>query len=256
MSDFSFDVVEKVSQKKPFIMIYGPAGVGKTTFAANAKKPIFIQTEDGSGELTIRTIKDGIFTSFEEVMAGLRYLYKNADEIDFDSLVIDSIDHLEPLVWKYVCQKNDWDSIESPGYGRGYIECDKAWQELIGALCLLKDKKGITIIVLAHDQIRIANDPMVEPYDIHEIKLHKRATALWKENADVIGLLRTIIVKDQKTGKAKGGTSPTLFVRPNAAYTAKTRYLTMPASIPISANDGWHDFAQYIPVLSNNKNEE
>ena len=31
----------------PRIMIYGSEGVGKSTFAANAPKAVFIQTEDG-----------------------------------------------------------------------------------------------------------------------------------------------------------------------------------------------------------------
>ena len=38
----------------PRIMIYGSEGVGKSTFAASAPKPIFIQTEDGLGEIDCR----------------------------------------------------------------------------------------------------------------------------------------------------------------------------------------------------------
>ncbi|MBO5680941.1 MAG: AAA family ATPase, partial [Lentisphaeria bacterium] len=35
--------------KPPRLMIYGQEGIGKSTFAAAAPNPIFIQTEDGLG---------------------------------------------------------------------------------------------------------------------------------------------------------------------------------------------------------------
>lgn len=37
--------------RPPRLMIYGQEGVGKSTFGANAPAPIFIQTEDGLGEI-------------------------------------------------------------------------------------------------------------------------------------------------------------------------------------------------------------
>ena len=37
--------------RPPRIMIYGAEGVGKSTFAASAPNPVFIQTEDGLGEI-------------------------------------------------------------------------------------------------------------------------------------------------------------------------------------------------------------
>ena len=37
--------------KPPRIMIYGSEGVGKSTFGASAPNAIFVQTEDGLGEI-------------------------------------------------------------------------------------------------------------------------------------------------------------------------------------------------------------
>ena len=37
--------------KPPRIMVYGQEGVGKSTFGASAPDPVFIQTEDGLGEI-------------------------------------------------------------------------------------------------------------------------------------------------------------------------------------------------------------
>lgn len=255
MSDeFGFEVKQRTSEKKPLMVIYGPSGTGKTTFGNSAGRALFIQTEDGGGELSLSTLKDGIFTSYEEVMAALRYIYGQCKDgnFDYDTLVIDSIDHLEPLVWQYVCEKGKVDSIEKydGGYGKGYIEADKAWMKLINALLLLRDNCNMSIICLAHEIVRVVNDPMNEPYDAHELKLHKRAVALWKEKSDMIGLLKNMVVRDSKSGKGRGGTSPTLLVRPNAAYTAKTRYKAMPGMIQIPLDNGWDEVSRYIPALN------
>lgn len=248
MNNFTFSLESRESKDKPFIVIYGPAGVGKTTFANNAPNNVFLQTEQGSGELTLRTLKDGVFTSYHEFMAALRYVYQAGDDID--TVIIDSIDHLEPLVWQAVCEDNNWESIESPGYGRGYIESDKYWQRLISALNRLRKEKGKTIIAIAHDIVRTVNDPTAEPYDAHDFKLHKRAVALWKEHADVIGLIRNPVTVDSKTKKVKGGVTPTLYTRPSAAYIAKSRYAEIPAMMPLDQETGWKDFAEAIPVLN------
>jgi len=248
---FSFEVATRSSEKPPFMIIYGPSGTGKTTLASQSENNVFIQTEDGAGELILNTLKEGVFTSVDELLAALRHIYMNPDGIN--SIVIDTLDHLEPLVWRHVCENNNppWDSIESPGYGRGYIECDKVWMRIIDALLKIRDKKGIAIICLAHEIVRSVGDPQNGPYDAHELKLHKRAVALWKEKSDMIGLLKNTVVVDSKTGKGKGGTSPTLLVRPHAAYTAKTRYKAMPPMIPINIDTGWVDITKFIPFYKN-----
>lgn len=256
MTDFSFEPQVKKETKPPFMVIYGPSGVGKTTLPSYADGVVYLPTEDGAGELELLTLKDGVFNSVEEFIAAVRYVYKNCEEMGMQTVIVDSLDHLEPLVWKHVCEENSWDSIETPGYGRGYVECDKQWRRIIDALMRLRDDKNITVVCIAHDIVRIVNDPQNGPYDAHELKLHKRAVALWKEKSDLIGLLKNQVVVDQKTGKGKGGTTPTLFVRPNAAYTAKTRYTKMPGQMPIGINDGWTKLIQHIPYFNKNTQDE
>lgn len=253
MSDFEFNIGPRKRDKAPFMVIYGPAGTGKTSFAHHAPGNVFIQTEDGAGELVLNTMKDDTFQTYDEIMAALRYIYANPEGIRV--VAIDTIDHLEPIVWKHVCAINNWDSIETPGYGKGYIECDAAWMKLINALVMLRDKHNIAIVALAHEIVRQVNDPQNGPYDAHELKLHKRAVALWKEKADMIGLLKNAVVVDQKTGKGKGGTTPTLYVRPNAAYTAKTRYKSMPSMIQIREDTGWADVAKHIPFFQEDEKD-
>lgn len=249
MSEFTFEDQTTEDVEKPVCLIYGPEGVGKTTLAASATSPIWVQTEKGQGEHKLRTIKKGVFESYEEVLAGITHIGKNIS--DAETLVIDSLDELEPLVWDKVCRDNGFKSIEAPGYGRGYVEADKYWRELIQLVLKIRDRKDMTVILLAHDLVKTVNDPTAEPYDSHTIKLHKRATALWKQSVDMIGLLRTPVVVSGDNRKAKGGSEPTLFPTKNAAYEAKTRYSSMPSRIPIPKENGWNVVAQYIPALQN-----
>lgn len=103
--------------KPPRITIHGVAGVGKTTFAAQAYKPVFIQTEDGLGTLSANHFP--LARTFEEVLDALAALY--TEEHDFKTVVIDSVDWLEPLIWGKACRDNGWASIEDAGYGKGYV---------------------------------------------------------------------------------------------------------------------------------------
>ncbi len=107
--------------------MYGGAGIGKTFFAASTNKPVFILTEDGMGKIEADHFP--LAQSFEDVLKNLQSLIDNDN--DYKTLVVDSLDWLEPLIWDKACQDNNWKSIEQPGYGKGYVEVLKYWREYI-----------------------------------------------------------------------------------------------------------------------------
>ena len=96
------------SKKKPRITLYGDSGVGKTTLACSAPKPIVLRTEDGLGILDVPHFPMAI--TLDDVMSGIATLF--TEKHDFQTFVIDSADWLEPLIWADVCQANGVDSIE------------------------------------------------------------------------------------------------------------------------------------------------
>ena len=87
--------------KPPRIMVYGQEGVGKSTLGASAPDPIFIQTEDGLGE--IDTCKFPLAGSLSDVLAELTAL--RDEEHNFRTVVIDSLDWLERLIFDEVCKE-------------------------------------------------------------------------------------------------------------------------------------------------------
>ena len=90
-------LVRRKSDKPPRIVIYGVPGIGKTSLAAEFPDPIFIQTEEGAGNLELTTFADGPLTTFAQVDEAIELLLTG--DHSFRTAVLDSLDWLEPIVW-------------------------------------------------------------------------------------------------------------------------------------------------------------
>jgi hypothetical protein len=64
------------------------------------------------------------------------------EDHDFGTMVVDSVDWLEPLIWAEACKRNGWASIDAPGFGKGYAEALTIWREYLDRLNALRDRKG------------------------------------------------------------------------------------------------------------------
>lgn len=255
-------ISKKNAPKEPRVIIYGPEGIGKSTFGAMADKPIFILTEDGLGDIDAPAIpqdengKPRSANSFNEVMDCIQTLATT--EHDYKTVVIDTLDWLEPLIWKATCKRLKVESIEEPGYGRGYVETMQEWQEFFDAVTYLRDTKNMTVIMIAHSTISKIEDPMHSAYDKNCLKLHKRAAAKAAEYADVIGFceLKTM-TRSEKSGfdKTRNIAMSTgeriLRVSPTAGCVAKKRYRDMPDEMPLD----YTEFEKYIPGGSKEKKD-
>lgn len=169
--------------RSPKIVIVGQGKIGKTTFAAMAPNAIGILTEDGADAVDANAFP--LATSLAEVYTAIDTLINQDHE--FQTLFIDSLDWLEPLVQDHVCKANNWKNIEQPGFGKGYIAAAEEWRNLLSGLEVLRSSKGMGIILIAHDKIKRVEDPLTEGYDSHVLKLHDRAAGLVQEWADVVG---------------------------------------------------------------------
>ena len=231
-------IQKKAKQKSAIVIIYGPSGLGKTTTAVASKNPIVLQTEEGLGILTKnRDIPHFPLAKDYDTFIGYLKSLVDADELDYNSLVIDSLDWLEPLIHAKTCEVHKQNSIESFGYGRGYSEALKYWREILDLVNRLRNEKNMRIVMIAHNQIKAFHDPSTEAYDRHELKLHKAASALCLEASDMCLFLNykkgTVKVQGSKGLTSKTVQSGRVLVTTESpACVAKNRY-GLPEEIPV-----------------------
>ena len=101
---FTLDAIQPANKhwQPQKILIYSVQGLGKTTFASTFEKPIIIRTEDGAGAIDVPTFPN-LVTTFGDMEEAITSLH---GEHDFKTVVLDSLDWLEPLCWRHVAQLN------------------------------------------------------------------------------------------------------------------------------------------------------
>ena len=98
----------KINNKAQKVVIYGPEGIGKSTFAAHFPNPLFIDTEGSTGELDVRRLPAP--TSWQYLMWEIDQVKANPDICS--SLIIDTADWAERLCINNLCEKNQVSGIE------------------------------------------------------------------------------------------------------------------------------------------------
>ena len=142
--------------KKPYLIaLYGPPGVGKTQWAAGAPKPLFLDLENGSDNYDVARLKP---KSFPMVLDVISALGKNAG--DFQTVVVDTMDVLERMIWDDVCARNKWENIEQPGYGKGYMIALKEWDRFFDTVHSAQESAKLNFIFIGHSLIRTFQDPV------------------------------------------------------------------------------------------------
>ena len=188
-------------QKPRRVMLYGVHGIGKSTFGAMAPQPVFIQTEDGLGNLDAARFP--LAEPFDDVMAAVMALYTEAHE--FQTVVVDSADWLEQLIWKEVIRRRpttergrDVTSIEDYGFAKGYTYALEPWREVLDGLNALRNERGMMVILIAHAKIERFENPETDAYDRYSPRLNKHASALIQEWCDEV-LFATYKVHTKQT---------------------------------------------------------
>ena len=242
----SFEISSGIDYGAQKVVLYGPEGIGKSSFAAQFPNPLFIDTEGSTRQMNVRRLPRP--TSWSMLIQMIEEVAKNPDVCK--TLVIDTIDWAERLCNEHVCQQAQKKSIEDFGYGRGYVFVK---EEFGWMLNLLSDvvEKGINVILTAHCILRKFERPDESgAYDRWELKLGNKTgsqiSALVKEWSDLLlfaNYKETIIESgDTKRKKAYGG-ERVMYTQHHPAWDAKNRY-GLPPELPF-------DFTEIGFVLPN-----
>lgn len=222
----AYEIISGVVNSAQKVVIYGPEGIGKSTFAAQFPDPLFIDTEGSTNKLSIRrfpkpTSWEMLKNEAKEAMSGR--LCK--------TLVIDTFDWAEQLCIDAICSAHQKKGIEDFGYGNGYVYEKEEIGKFLNLLQEVVDS-GINVVLTAHAQMRKFEQPdELGAYDRWELKLGKKTSSqispLVKEWADMVlfANYKTYAVavdKDGKKFKAQGG-DRVMYTTHHPCWDAKNR---------------------------------
>lgn len=212
-------------------VIYGPEGIGKSTFAAQFPDPLFIDTEGSTAHMDVKRLpKPDLWV---ELLNEVEYVRQNPGCCK--TLVLDTADWAETLCSEYVCNRDQKTGIEDYGYGKGYRYNFEEFGRLLNALELVRGQ-GVNVVVCCHATIRKFEQPdELGAYDRWGLKLTDAPKAsiagMVKEWADMVifANYKTIVVNIDGKGATKGknkvqGGKRVMYMTHNACWDAKNRF--------------------------------
>jgi hypothetical protein len=224
--------------------------VGKSTFASQAPNPVFLGPELGTANLDVARFPQP--KTWGDILKAVDALAKEPH--DYKSLVLDSLDWLEPLLFKQICTDYNVKSIElaAGGFGKGYVEAISRWQNLIEHLEALRNK-GMNIVAIAHSEVVNFNDPQTQiPYQRYELKLHKRASPLWREYVDAVlfANFETFAKRDGNNVQAFSDGARVIHTERRPGWDAKNRF-----GLPLKIDLSWTALTSAIESANPNSLE-
>lgn len=222
----------------PRIFLYATHGIGKSTFASQAPNPIFIQTEDGLGN--IDAARFPIAKSSADIVSAIESLY--TEDHEFQTVVLDSADWCEAFLQK---EMESQYSEKVLAYGKSAMILADKWKVIIDGLTALRNDKNMAVIILGHCEVKRFDNPDSDSYDRYQPKLQARCSALLQEWADCVlfAQYKTLVRKEDagfKRTVAKATTTGEriLHTVEEPAFLAKNRF-SLPKELPLD----WGTFA-------------
>lgn len=213
------------------VVVYGPEGIGKSTFAAQFPDPVFIDTEGSTVHMDVKRLPRP--QMWAELLNEVEYVRQNPGCCR--TLVLDTADWAETLCGEYVCARDQKTGIEDYGYGKGYRYVFEEFGRLLNALEQVREK-GVNVVICCHATMRKFEQPdELGAYDRWSLKLTDSPKAsiagAVKEWADMVifANYKTIVVNVDGKGAAKGknkvqGGKRVMYTAHHSCWDAKNRF--------------------------------
>lgn len=232
------------------VVIYGPEGIGKSSFASQFPDPVFIDTEGSTDNMDVARLDKP--TSWTMLVNEIAFIKANPTECK--TLIVDTVDWAEQLAVAHVCSQHGKQGIEDFGWGKGYTYVQEEMGRFLNALSDLVDM-GINVVLTAHAQIKKFEQPdEMGSYDRYELKLGQKTGSktapLVKEWADMVlfaNYKTLVMTTDNGKKKAQGG-ERVMYTNHRPAWDAKNRH-GLPDEMPFNYARIAHIFAgqQQVP---------
>ena len=234
------DLIQTGKKRKAVsLVLHGVHGIGKTTFGTKTPHPIFISGEENEEIESARFPK---CKSWKEFLGYLTWV--RDEQHDYKTLVIDTLDSIENLLWKHTLGEDRAEDMASArgGFGKGYTFATQLFTDMRDDFLVPIREKGINIVLLCHSAKNKIEDPLtLATYDKQELKLHRNGKGMGtytviSEWVTIVLFANFVVhtVKDKNTTKeyAVGEGERRMFSAPRPAYDAKNRY-GLPHALPL-----------------------
>ena len=217
------------------VVIYGPEGIGKSTFAARFPDAVFIDTEGSTKDMDVARFEKP--SSWTMLLEQVRYVKLNPSICR--TLVVDTADWAEQMCVADLCTRYGKKGVEDFGYGNGYVYAKEEWGRFLNSLEEVVEA-GVNVVLTAHAHMRKFEQPdELGSYDRWELKIGKKTSSqtapLLKEWADMVLFANyktwSVATDDKgKKRKAQGG-ARVLYTSHHPCWDAKNRY-GLPEEVP------------------------
>lgn len=246
------DVTGKSRGLPSRMVLHAVEGWGKTSFAAQAPKPIFLMARGETGLETLidqgrlpETAHFRELNSWSEWMNALEVL---KGDHEYKTVVLDAINGTERLCHEEVCRtkfSGDWGNKGFSNFQKGFEVSCTPWREMLVVLDQLR-AKGMAVIGICHTQVRTFKNPEGEDYDRYTADIHHKTWGVTSKWADLVLFGNFEIVRDD-SGKPKGGAHRIMHTERRAAYDAKNRHgLDEEIDCGNSPQEAWANFQKAI----------
>jgi len=232
----------KVVDLPPWIItLYGPSGIGKTSFGAHLPEPGFLI---GAKERGIKVLADygqapsppqlWEVESWKDVLQTMDGIHRSG----IKTLVIDSLTILEQLCFQHHCEEHfdsDWSMDGFMAFNRGPRNAARydwpIFTQLVEDICDM----GVSVLMIAHAKQKMYSNPIGPDYEMWTPTLENPTWDSLHPFCHAILFYRKYIKVEAAKGIRKGKAAPedsgrNIYTEESPAYFAKN-WMGLPAMI-------------------------
>ena len=190
------------------IGIYGGAGLGKTTTALQAEKPLLVAAEKGYKTLPGTMAVD--INSWTDVLTVINQTKKPEAQEKYQTIVIDTLDELAFYAEQYILQANGVSKPNEIAYGGFYVQIEQMFRKLFKDIT-----RNYGLIIVAHADIKLDEEDPEKKLKYATLTVNKRIKKI------VIGLLDLLIYVE---GDRSNPGVTTMHFKSSPNWEAKSRF--------------------------------